>query len=189
MPEANHGFFVLKVTDIETDSIVYNTIQITWPHIYDLNDLSTFKAKVVNNGTGIFIQMPSVPHFMLYAFNEMIASEQEVCERTAQRHKINAYTIRKDETRHLRTVYMRMPPDVTVTCELPHYVSRDGKRDVFKQIRTFKKTDTFGSSGSIEQSFWPLYWRVRIESVEEQVIKEEGGNVEEICAQFKGIKF
>ncbi len=158
----------------------------------DFGDSKNIKAELLEDGTGMIITEPVLPHFLLHSVNEIHQQEgTRTCLWTTREHSAQATSIIRggDERRFKRTL-LRFPTGVVCTLDIYNtHEERDSPnglktncRFLFSWFQT--GTPSIGLNGNMPVVNPYVFWKLVIKNSERLLHETPGSQLEHLNAAF-----
>lgn len=172
----NHGLFIQKIPGVKKGTQLIDVVKVIVSSITDLRDFPLYKGMLVCEGRGLFLRIPTVPHFMrnqegiCKILENDTPKNQTIIDHT--KTAVNAITL--DESRWTRTVLIVFDDNTVCNADLSSDAVPNGDQKVrmmlqegSHQVTAFNKTAT--------QLFYPgsFYLRAQVEGPADLEIKQE----------------
>jgi hypothetical protein len=163
-PELNpNGMMVFRVNDIEHNGELIDTITIYKP-LFDGRDIKKTKAHLHEDGGGITITEPPVPHYMINDVKAIhqLEGKEGLCLSTMRVHRITATDIKTKPMRCEKQSTLYFPDEVT--CKMDNFNKHGGNKlkNNFRMLNIVLSEK--GEDGEPLVQLVPfLYWRLTID--------------------------
>lgn len=196
-PESHgHGFFCLKVPDAlltATDLGTYVDDELVFmaEDLIDLCDYQKYNGQLVLNGQGLLVTKPSVANYLLNQYLELLALEDEQCDRTEHEFKCWISALHNDKTRMDQTILFVFEDDVVCTTDFNSAQPAGPTCDhnVKFLLRELPLNTEAADGTVIPQVFYPGYFKLRIvRRGKPKMLLVEQAPVKSLASAFEGMK-
>jgi hypothetical protein len=190
-PEKNGEFFIHHIENVSTGDELIDIVKIIMPHVIDLRDFKHYSGHVVLNGQGFMISRPTVPHYLLYDYEELFGKEKKRCARTEEKYKVEVNDIIASPARQVKRILLLFPDGMTCNADMGATTpsSIDQKVNLILRPLAIDTTVKKGSAMVVEnQSFCPGYWALRVINDNRRILKrDEEGDDDDLEKAFAGM--
>ena len=169
-PELNpNGMMVFRANDIECNTELIDTITIYKP-LFDGRDIKKTKAVLHEDGGGITITEPHVPHYMINEVKQIhqLEGQEGLCIPTMRVHRIAATDIRTKPMRREKQVALYFPDESTCKIDNVNKHSGNKLKNNFRMLNIVLSEK--GEDGEPLVQLVPfLYWKLTIDGETRQL--------------------
>jgi hypothetical protein len=162
------------------------------PHVINLRDFKHYSGHIVLNGQGFMISRPTVPHFLLYDYEELFRREQKRCAGTEEKYKVKVNDIIASPACQVKRILLLFPDGMTCNDDdmgATTPSSIDQKVNLILRPLAIDTTIKKGSAMVFKnQSFCPGYWALCVINDNSCILKcDEEGDDNDLEKAFAGM--
>lgn len=179
-----YGIVLMKAYGAQFGNKVFDSITIIKP-VFDFRDMENkknIKAELLENGTGMIITEPVIPHFLLHSVQAIHEQEgKDMCTMTARAHLTEATSvIRASNEQKFKKTLLWFPEGVVCTLgifnnhvdrETPNEIKTNG-RFVFSWYST--GSASHGLNGNLPLLNPYVFWKLVIKNTEQIMVEQVG---------------
>jgi hypothetical protein len=173
--ELNHGFMVAHGVNVQVStSELVDALTFTL-EISDMRDYEDkkYSATLLEDGTGIEVVVPTLPHWLYNNVDELEKKEQaEACSATFTDHKVFATNMRENRLRQTKRTTLRFPDEMT--CNKMYFNGEE--KDPFKLQDNLRIVNYDWEQKKVKVcTFGKIYiwWKVAIDGESRRMAEEK----------------